>query len=128
MTKGPKGSSPRNAGAMRSGRTSHIRSRPSQLGTKPGLITSGLFANRRMTKSPSQFTGEPPRASLTDPPAGYQTPSPNEVYGQAKEVYKPKVDNYYETHGDKRSAITLGRESAAGVCAQFKEQIMRRGG
>jgi hypothetical protein len=27
------------------------------------------------------FTGEPPRASLTDPPAGYQTPSPDQPYG-----------------------------------------------
>jgi hypothetical protein len=27
------------------------------------------------------FTGEPPRASLTDPPPGYQTPSPDQLYG-----------------------------------------------
>jgi hypothetical protein len=27
------------------------------------------------------FTGEPPRASLTDPPPGYQTPSPDQPYG-----------------------------------------------
>jgi hypothetical protein len=27
------------------------------------------------------FTGEPPRANLTDPPPGYQTPSPDEPYG-----------------------------------------------
>lgn len=27
------------------------------------------------------FTGEPPRAELTDPPAGYRTPSPNQPYG-----------------------------------------------
>jgi hypothetical protein len=29
------------------------------------------------------FTGEPPRASLTDPPPGYQTPSPDQPYGIA---------------------------------------------
>jgi hypothetical protein len=27
------------------------------------------------------FTGEPPRANLTDPPPGYQTPSPDQPYG-----------------------------------------------
>jgi len=27
------------------------------------------------------FSGEPPRASLTDPPPGYQTPSPDQLYG-----------------------------------------------
>jgi hypothetical protein len=37
------------------------------------------------------FTGEPPRVSLTDPPPGYQTPSPDQPYGIVPEhkVYKP---------------------------------------
>jgi len=37
------------------------------------------------------FTGEPPRVSLTDPPPGYQTPSPDQPYGITPErkVYKP---------------------------------------
>jgi hypothetical protein len=37
------------------------------------------------------FTGEPPRVSLSDPPPGYQTPSPNQPYGIVPErkVYKP---------------------------------------
>ncbi|MGA8079747.1 MAG: hypothetical protein WB868_20430, partial [Xanthobacteraceae bacterium] len=37
------------------------------------------------------FTGEPPRVSLSDPPPGYQTPSPNQPYGVVPErkVYKP---------------------------------------
>ena len=37
------------------------------------------------------FTGEPPRVSLSDPPPGYQTPSPNQPYGivPEKKVYKP---------------------------------------
>lgn len=37
------------------------------------------------------FTGEPPRVSLTDPPPGYQTPSPDQPYGivPEKRVYKP---------------------------------------
>lgn len=38
------------------------------------------------------FTGEPPRSSLTDPPPGYQTPSPDQPYGIAPEnkPYVPK--------------------------------------
>jgi hypothetical protein len=39
------------------------------------------------------FTGEPPRVSLTDPPPGYQTPSPDQLYGIGPEhkQYKPKT-------------------------------------
>ena len=39
------------------------------------------------------FTGEPPRVSLTDPPPGYQTPSPDQPYGIApeKKAYKPQT-------------------------------------
>ena len=39
------------------------------------------------------FTGEPARASLTDPPPGYQTPSPDQPYGLLPEhkVYVPKT-------------------------------------
>jgi hypothetical protein len=36
------------------------------------------------------FTGEPPRASLTDPPPGYQTPSPDQPYGIVPESKTPK--------------------------------------
>jgi len=37
------------------------------------------------------FTGEPPRANLTDPPPGYQTPSPDQPYGipPERKAYKP---------------------------------------
>jgi hypothetical protein len=39
------------------------------------------------------FTGEPPRANLTDPPPGYQTPSPDQPYGipPERKGYKPKT-------------------------------------
>jgi hypothetical protein len=37
------------------------------------------------------FTGEPARASLTDPPAGYLTPSPDQPYGIGKERAKYKI-------------------------------------
>ena len=32
-------------------------------------------------EKPIAFTGEPPRTRLTEPPVGYQTPSPNAPYG-----------------------------------------------
>jgi hypothetical protein len=37
------------------------------------------------------FTGEPSRTSLTDPPPGYQTPSPDQPYGIGPEQKKYKV-------------------------------------
>ncbi len=47
----------------------------------------------------AKFTGEPPRASLTDPPAGYQTPSPDQPYGVGKEKAKvPTSADYYTNH------------------------------
>jgi hypothetical protein len=52
--------------------------RPSELGSK-GLF-SGLFSTFGGSDT-AQFTGEPPRENLTAPPAGYQTPSPNQPYG-----------------------------------------------
>lgn len=48
---------------------------------------SWLNPNRQETAT---FTGEPPRVSLTDPPPGYQTPSPDQPYGLVPE-HKPYV-------------------------------------
>jgi hypothetical protein len=39
------------------------------------------------------FTGEPQRSSLTEPPRGYRTPSPNQPYGVGREKWTaPTVD------------------------------------
>jgi len=40
-----------------------------------------------------QFSGEPARESLTQPPAGYQTPSPDYAYGTNIEVQPEKFVN-----------------------------------
>jgi hypothetical protein len=37
------------------------------------------------------FTGEPARTSLTDPPVGYQTPSPDQPYGIGPDKKKYKI-------------------------------------
>lgn len=50
---------------------------PSQLGYSGGL--SGLFGGNK--SETATFKGEPTRESLTQPPAGYQTPSSNYAYG-----------------------------------------------
>jgi hypothetical protein len=61
---------------------------PSQLGFT-GKLTDLFGGNKTET---AQFKGEPPRESLTEPPPGYQTPSPNFAYGTGKQLqplYKP---------------------------------------
>jgi len=45
------------------------------------------------------FTGEPSRESLTDPPPGYRTPSPDQPYGIAPEHTKPHIATPSE-HGE----------------------------
>jgi hypothetical protein len=43
---------------------------------------------------------EPPRSSLTEPPAGYQTPSPAQPYGLAKGTAPSKPYNDYTDRAD----------------------------
>jgi hypothetical protein len=56
---------------------------PTQLGVEGGF--SKFFGGNTAQTAP--FKGEPTRESLTQPPTGYQTPSPNYAYGTGpKEV------------------------------------------
>lgn len=68
---------------------------PNELGYRGGLFN---FFGGKSDGSVS-FTGEPARASLTEPPPGYQTPSPDQPYGVGKEIEKPKATNYLLEHG-----------------------------
>src|SRR5436190_1442570 len=52
---------------------------PSQLGSSSIFNWNALMGTH--LNEQAQFTGEPTRGSLTQPPAGYQTPSPNYAYG-----------------------------------------------
>jgi hypothetical protein len=68
---------------------------PSELGYKLGF--SGLFNGNKAETAP--FKGEPTRESLTQPPAGYQTPSPNFAYGTGpkeslNKEYNPAAGKY----------------------------------
>ena len=69
---------------------------PDKLGTI-GNIFSNMFGSKN--DESARFTKEPPRASLTEPPPGYQTPSPNQPYGLSKATLTPKPKDYVETHG-----------------------------
>ena len=62
---------------------------PRDQGVKKSLF-SGIFAKKTEFTT---FTGEPSRGTLTDPPPGYLTPSPDQPYGvgQAPSNYKVKT-------------------------------------
>jgi len=68
---------------------------PSQLGYSGGLFK--MFHGN--TSESKTFTEEPPRESLTQPPVGYQTPSPNYAYGTGpmkslNKEYNPAAGKY----------------------------------
>jgi hypothetical protein len=70
---------------------------PSQLGYTGSF--SGLFGGNKAEVAP--FKGEPTRESLTQPPSGYQTPSPNFAYGTGpkeslNKEYNPAAGKYGE--------------------------------
>jgi hypothetical protein len=69
---------------------------PSQLGS-----TSNLFGKIFEKEKPEvgTFTAEPPRVSLTQPPVGYQTPSPTQPYGKNTPDAAPKAYDYATQHG-----------------------------
>jgi hypothetical protein len=53
-------------------------------------FTSRAFGFGQNSQEVGTFTGEPPRASLTAPPRGYQTPSPAYPYGMTGAHEQPK--------------------------------------
>lgn len=70
---------------------------PSQLGYSGGLM--GMFGGNKTETA--TFKGEPTRDSLTQPPAGYQTPSSNFAYGTGpkeslNKEYNPALGKYGE--------------------------------
>ncbi len=51
---------------------------PSDLGYSGGIFSNPFSSKKTETE---KFTSEPERTELTQPPSGYQTPSPNYAYG-----------------------------------------------
>jgi hypothetical protein len=66
---------------------------PSELGFTANMWKGLIGIRNTITKEPetAQFTREPPRASLTDPPVGYRTPSAAQPYGTNLSKLKPKA-------------------------------------
>jgi hypothetical protein len=72
---------------------------PSQLGFNGFGGLKNLFGGN--TAETAEFKGEPTRDSLVQPPAGYQTPSPNFAYGTGpkeslNKEYNPAAGKYGE--------------------------------
>jgi hypothetical protein len=69
---------------------------PSELGGK-GNIFSSMFSSSDSKAEVAVYPGEPERSSLTEPPKGYLTPSPNYPYGITPSKAAPKpIDRVLE--------------------------------
>ena len=68
---------------------------PRELGDTGGFF-SKMFGSKE--SDVAKFTGEPARTTLTEPPPGYQTPSPDQPYGLGAEASAPKATDYLQTH------------------------------
>lgn len=77
---------------------------PSKLGFK-GF--GNMFGGDKPEQA--QFTNEPPRESLTQPPTGYQTPSPNYTYGLNGDDQKKAASRTYDPSGE-GDMISQGRK------------------
>jgi len=88
------GGTPRNPGRNRdeaNTATPGDRLSPGELGSK-GNVFSNMFSKKN--DEVAKFTGERPRASLTQPPPGYQTPSPQQPYGLGKDAPVKAEDSF----------------------------------
>jgi hypothetical protein len=81
--------------AKRTGQTAEDTSKPltpSQLGTDTKKLFGSVISSFSPAAPESEpFTGEPQRESMTEPPTGYQTPSPNYPYGMGIQQDKRKA-------------------------------------
>jgi hypothetical protein len=85
----PAGAAPRSRPVSKPSGSIEESSRPMspyELGSKNPI--SSIWASKEEYVT---FTGEPPRGSLTEPPAGYRTPSPNQPYGLGEQKWVPQT-------------------------------------
>ena len=66
----------------------------SELGGKSMFSWRSLWGDK---EEYGTFTSEPPRESLTEPPAGYRTPSAAQPYGVGNEKWSPSATNPMDT-------------------------------
>jgi hypothetical protein len=91
----PASHAPGETDPIQPGQQANVMLSPSQLGFH-GNIFSIFHGN---TSEEAPFKGEPERQSLTQPPVGYQTPSPNFAYGTGpkeslNKEYNPAAGKY----------------------------------
>jgi hypothetical protein len=106
LSVGKTGAAPNETG-MKPGQTieTSTQLRPDELGYKGGLwsdFTSlGSSFSKEKPVEGAKFLREPGRASLTDPPNGYRTPSPDQPYGlnYRYEKSKPMTAEDRQTQG-----------------------------
>ena len=81
------------------------QSSPSELGFTASMWKGLVGIEKSISKEPetAKFDREPARASLTDPPPGYRTPSPAQPYGTNLSKLKPAA-----TPGDRQTEGTQG--------------------
>jgi hypothetical protein len=89
------GRAAKGTGAKGTGQTAEDTSKPltpSQLGTDTKKLFGSVISSFSPAAPESEpFTGEPQRESMTEPPTGYQTPSPNYPYGMGIQQDKRKA-------------------------------------
>jgi hypothetical protein len=66
-----------------------------ELGAKSVFNVDALLGRNK--DEYTTFVSEPPRASLTEPPPGYRTPSPAQPYGVGKQKWAPTAMNPMDT-------------------------------
>ena len=101
------------------GRHSNIR-RP-ELATPnwaPRTSISSIWASKEEYVA---FTGEPPRSSLTEPPAGYRTPSPAQPYGVGQKNGRRRDHRSQWTRSKCRHAVQPARreDAASRACCRI---------
>jgi hypothetical protein len=75
--------------------------RPSELGSTKSIF-GDVFSTFKDNGETATFTGEPARQNLTAPPAGYQTPSPDQPYGIAPKNQKKALTLEDRASGETR--------------------------
>jgi hypothetical protein len=93
----PGSSAPNPTGPQDAESDSQRAQRPSELGYKGGLF-GGLFKDNTKPEV-ATFTNEPTRNELTQPPAGYRTPSASHPYGLTPRQERGKPYDYVNKRG-----------------------------
>jgi hypothetical protein len=67
---------------------------PSELGYFGGLFSGRAWGFSGYQDETGTFSGEPRREALTEPPPGYQTPSPEQPYGVTRRIERTKTEAF----------------------------------